>query len=58
MASAYKMLNEYYTGIKRSSNQVQHSTQWVFAQTLKCYNCEKLGYTIKTSTNCSKNNNF
>ena len=39
MVSAYKILNEYHTGIKGSSNQVQQSTQLAFAQTLKCYNC-------------------
>ena len=46
--SAYKMLNQYHTESKRSSKQVQHLTQLAFAQTLKCYNCEKLGYTNKT----------
>lgn len=58
MASAYKLLNEYHTGIKGSSNHVQKSTQLAFAQTLKCYNCGKLGYTIKTCPTCSKKNEF
>ena len=58
MASAYKMLNEYHTGIKGSSNGVQHTTQLAFAQTLKCFNCGKLGFTIKTCPDCSRKNNF
>ena len=53
MAAAYKMLNEYHTGIKGLNNTAQQSTQLAFAQTLKCYNCGKLGFTIKTCPNCS-----
>ena len=58
MASAYKILNEYHIGIKGSSNQVQQSTQLAFAQTLKCYNCGKLGFTIKTCPDYSKRSDF
>ena len=37
---------------------MQHTTQLAFAQTLKCYNCGKLGFTIKTCPDFSKKNNF
>ena len=52
------MLIEYHTDIKGSINQVQQSTQLAFAQTLKCYNCEKLGFTIKTCPDCFKRSDF
>ena len=55
MASAYKMLNEYHTGMKAGNTRVRESTQLAFAQkTMKCYGCGKIGYTLRTCPNCSK----
>ena len=55
IVTAYKMLNEYHTGLKGSNTRVRESTQLAFAQkTMKCYGCGKTGYTLRTCSNCTK----